>query len=163
MAESQTAQSKRSLAAIPLLAGLSPAGLRDIEQGCSWRRYEPGEPIVEYLDRSDDVFFLVEGEARVIIYSLTGKVVSFHDLSPGDMFGEYPAIDGRPRSASVEARTSCLVALMPAAAFLNLVQSEPAVSQALLKQLHFSPERLNLDIFRARRQFGAAGFMPGAA
>ena len=34
--------------------------------------------------------------------------------------------------------------------------------EALLKQLHFSPERLNLDIFRARRQFGAAGFMPGA-
>jgi CRP-like cAMP-binding protein len=67
MAESQTTQSQRSLAALPLLAGLSPAGLKDIEQRCSWRRYEPGEPIVEYLDRSDDVFFLVEGEARVII------------------------------------------------------------------------------------------------
>ena len=88
MAESQTVQPQRSLAAIPLLAGLSPAGLKDTEQRCSWRRYEPGEPIVEYLDRSDDVFFLVDGEARVIIYSLTGKVVSFHDLSPGDMFGE---------------------------------------------------------------------------
>ena len=147
MAESQTAQSKRSLAAIPLLAGLSPAGLKDIEQDCSWRRYEPGEPIVEYLDRSDDVFFLVEGEARVIIYSLTGKVVSFHDLSPGDMFGEYPAIDGRPRSASVEARTSCLVALMPAAAFLNLVQSEPAVSQALLKQLVATIRRLSTRVY----------------
>src|SRR6476620_7188273 len=108
MAESQTVQPQRSLAAIPLLAGLSPAGLKDIEQRCSWRRYEPGEPIVEYLDRSDDVFCLVDGEARVIIYSLTGKVVSFHDLTPGDMFGEYPSIDGRPRSASVEARTSCL-------------------------------------------------------
>ena len=147
MAESQTAQSQRSLAAIPLLAGLSPAGLKDIEQRCSWRRYEPGEPIVEYLDRSDDVFFLVDGEARVIIYSLTGKVVSFHDLSPGDMFGEYPAIDGRPRSASVEARTSCLVALMPAAAFLDLVQSEPKVSQALLKQLVATIRRLSTRVY----------------
>ena len=147
MAESQTVQPQRSLAAIPLLAGLSPAGLKDIEQVCSWRRYEPGEPIVEYLDRSDDVFFLVDGEARVIIYSLTGKVVSFHDLSPGDMFGEYPAIDGRPRSASVEARTSCLVALMPAAAFLDLVQSEPAVSQALLKQLVATIRRLSTRVY----------------
>src|SRR5262245_41421813 len=146
MAESQTAQSQRSLAAIPLLAGLSPAGLKDIEQRCSWRRYEPGEPIVEYLDRFDDVFFLVEGEARVIIYSLTGKVVSFHDLTPGDMFGEYPAIDGRPRSASVEARTSCLVALIPAAAFLDLVQSEPKVSQALLKQLVATIRRLSTRV-----------------
>src|SRR5262245_4077351 len=125
MAQSQTAHSQRSLARFPLLAELSPEALNQIEQRCSWRRYEPGEPIVEYLDRSDDVFFLCEGEARVIIYSLTGKMVSFHDLSPGDMFGEYPAIDGRPRSASVEARTSCLVALMHAAAFLDLVQSAP--------------------------------------
>ncbi|MGB6194855.1 MAG: cyclic nucleotide-binding domain-containing protein [Methyloceanibacter sp.] len=129
------------------MAGLSPAGLKDIEQRCSWRRYEPGEPIVEYLDRSDDVFFLVDGEARVIIYSLTGKVVSFHDLSPGDMFGEYPAIDGRPRSASVEARTSCLVALMPASAFLDLVQSEPKVSQALLKQLVATIRRLSTRVY----------------
>jgi len=34
--------------------------------------------------------------------------------------------------------------------------------EALFKLLHFGPERLNLDIFRARRQFGAAGFTPGA-
>ena len=147
MAESQTAQSQRSLAAIPLLAGLSPAGLKDIEQRCSWRRYEPGEPIVEYLDRSNDVFFLCEGEARVIIYSMSGKVVSLHDLVPGDMFGEYPAIDGRPRSASVEARTSCLVALMPAAVFRDLVQREPAVTQALLKQLVATIRRLSTRVY----------------
>jgi FHA domain-containing protein len=32
----------------------------------------------------------------------------------------------------------------------------------LLGLLHFGPERLNLDIFRARRQFSAAGFVPAA-
>lgn len=30
----------------------------------------------------------------------------------------------------------------------------------LLRLLHFGPERLNLDIFRSRRQFGAVGFLP---
>ncbi len=30
----------------------------------------------------------------------------------------------------------------------------------LLRLLQFGPERLNLDIFRCRRQFGAVGFMP---
>jgi len=30
----------------------------------------------------------------------------------------------------------------------------------LLRLLQFGPERLNLDIFRGRRQFGAVGFMP---
>jgi len=32
----------------------------------------------------------------------------------------------------------------------------------LLRQLALGPEKLNLDIFRARRQFGAAGFIPAA-
>jgi CRP-like cAMP-binding protein len=58
------------------------------------------------------VFFITEGEARVTIYSLSGKAVSFRELSAGDMFGEFPAIDQGPRSASVEARTECLVAYM---------------------------------------------------
>src|SRR6266545_3085643 len=110
MTQSPVTQPQHSLEGVTLLKGLSADALKRAEESCSWRRYEPGEPIVEYLDRSDDVFFLVSGEARVIVYSLAGKVVSFHDLGRGDMFGELPAIDGRPRSASVEARTSCLVA-----------------------------------------------------
>jgi hypothetical protein len=46
---------------------------------------------------------------------------------------------------------------------------EPAASAGwiaqdeLAKLLQFGPERLNLDIFRARRQFGAEGFVPPAA
>src|SRR5512146_470239 len=124
MTQSSVAQPKYNLAGVAILKGLSPDSLKRVEESCAWRRYEPGEPIVEYLDRSDDVFFLVSGEARVIVYSLAGKVVSFHDLGPGDMFGELPAIDGRPRSASVEARTSCLVASMKSAPFLELLESE---------------------------------------
>lgn len=77
-----------------LIKGPPPESLQHIQQSCSWRRYEPGEPIVEYLDRSNDVYFLISGEARALVYSLAGKVVSFRDLAPGDTFGEYPAIDG---------------------------------------------------------------------
>jgi CRP-like cAMP-binding protein len=117
------------------LKGLPSESLQHIQQNCSWRRYEPGEPIVEYLDRSDDVFFVTSGEARVMIYSLDGKVVSFRDVGPGDMFGDYSALDGRPRSASVVAQTSCLVASLPAIAFRELLQTEPTVMQAHQRQL----------------------------
>lgn len=147
MAESQVTQPQYSLEGVALLKGLSSDSLQRIQQGCSWRRYEPGEPIVEYLDRSDDVFFLTSGEARVIIYSLNGKVVSFHDLGPGDMFGEYPAIDGRPRSASVEARTSCLVATMPATTFRELLRTEADVEDALLRQLVATIRRLSTRVY----------------
>jgi CRP-like cAMP-binding protein len=152
MAQSQVTQPQYALEGVTLLKGLPSESLQHIQQSCSWRRYEPGEPIVEYLDRSDDVFFLISGEARVIVYSLAGKVVSFHDLGPGDMFGEYPAIDERPRSASVEARSSCLVASMPSAAFLALLQAEPTVGRALDKQLVATIRRLSTRVY----EFSAA-------
>jgi CRP-like cAMP-binding protein len=152
MAQSQVTKPQYALEGVALLKGLPSESLQHIQQSCSWRRYEPGEPIVEYLDRSDDVFFLISAEARVIVYSLAGKVVSFHDLGPGDMFGEYPAIDERPRSASVEARSSCLVASMPSAAFLELLQAEPTVGRALDKQLVATIRRLSTRVY----EFSAA-------
>jgi CRP-like cAMP-binding protein len=152
MTQSSVSQPQYSLAGATLLKGLSADSLKRVQQNCSWRRYEPGEPIVEYLDRSDDVFFLASGEARVIVYSLAGKVVSFHDLGPGDLFGELPAIDGRPRSASVEARTSCLVASMKALSFQELLQAEPLVMQAVLRQLVSTIRRLSTRVY----EFSAA-------
>jgi CRP/FNR family cyclic AMP-dependent transcriptional regulator len=135
MARSNVEEPQNPLERLTIFAGLPQEVLERIRGRCRWRRYEPGEPIVGYLDASDDVFFITEGEARVTIYSLTGKAVSFRDLGPGDAFGEYPAIDGGPRSASVEARTGCHVASMPAAAFKELLQDEPTAAQALMRQL----------------------------
>jgi CRP/FNR family cyclic AMP-dependent transcriptional regulator len=135
MARSQVTENQNSLGRIAIFAGLPRDGLQRIERRCSWRRYEPAEPIVGYLDASDDVFFIALGEVRVTIYSSAGKAVSFRELGAGAVFGEYPAIDGGPRSASVEARTNCLVASMTGASFRELLKSEAGVAQALLPRL----------------------------
>ena len=124
-----------SLEGIAILAGLPAKRLERIQRSCTWRRYEPGDFIVHHLDRSDDVFFITAGRARVTIYSQGGKAVSFGELGPGDVFGEYAAIDHYPRSASVEAQTSSLVASMSAGTFLSLLRTEPAVTLAVLTQL----------------------------
>jgi CRP-like cAMP-binding protein len=147
MGQAQIMQSKYSLANIGILVGLSPAALKRIQRRCFWRGYKPGEPIVDYLDSSDNVFFIAEGEARVTIYSLSGKAVSFRELSAGDMFGEFPAIDQGPRSASVEARTECLIAYMPAAEFRELLRKEWAVTQALLRKLVMTIRALTTRVY----------------
>ena len=135
MARSTVTKAEPSLAGIAILARLSPEALARVQQRCSFRRYEPGESIVDYLDQTDEVFFIISGEVRVTIYSLAGKVVSFRELGPGEVFGEYPAIDRGPRSASVEARSSCVVATLPGAAFRELIENEPVVALAMLPQL----------------------------
>jgi CRP/FNR family transcriptional regulator, cyclic AMP receptor protein len=124
-----------SLKEVAIFAGLSTKALERIRRLCSWRRYEPGESIVDYLDATDDVFFITAGEARVTIYSHAGKVVSFGELGPGEVFGEYAAVDPCP---TVRQRTSADKLprrLMSASAFRALLQSEPAVTLAVLTQL----------------------------
>jgi CRP-like cAMP-binding protein len=132
MGQSQVAGSEYSLAGITIFASLPPESLKKVEKRCAWRRYQPGEPVVDYLDTSDDVFFIVSGEVRVTIYSQAGKAVSLTELGAGTVFGEFPAIDQGPRSASVEARTACLIASMPGSAFRELLQTAPGVAHALL-------------------------------
>jgi CRP/FNR family cyclic AMP-dependent transcriptional regulator len=138
MAGSKIKQPQYSLESVAIFRGLSSSTLERIKRRCSCRSYEPGESIVGHLDTSDEVFFLLTGSAQVTVRSTDGKAVNFRELSPGGMFGEYAAIDGRPRSANVEARTSCLVVSMPADAFRELLGGEPKVTKILLE--HFVRE-----------------------
>ncbi len=147
MKQPQIEEPHYTLAGIAIFAGLPSEALERIHQRCSWRRYEPGEPIVGYLDASDEVFFVSTGEVCVTIYSLAGKAVSFRNLGSGAIFGEYAAIDGEPRSASVEARTSCLIASMSASAFRKLLQSEPAAAQALIRNLVLNVRTLTKRVY----------------
>lgn len=140
-------ESNNSLAQIEILADLPKDALAQLERKCTWRRFEPGAPIIGYQDVGDDVYFIVEGYVRVTIYSLAGKAVSFNELGPGKMFGEYPAIDGGDRSAGVEAHTSCLIASMSSSAFLSLLRSEPVIAIALLRQLVATVRRLTTRVY----------------
>jgi CRP-like cAMP-binding protein len=133
MSRSDKEQGSPSLEHIALFNGLAPDTLLRIQQHCVWHRYDPGEPVVNYLETSSEVYFIASGEVHVRIYSLEGKAVTFCDLTAGEMFGEVAAIDNAPRSASIEARTSCLIASMPGGAFRRLLETEPALALALLQ------------------------------
>lgn len=147
MGQAKIKQSEYLLAKIGIFADLPPDALRRIQRLCSWRRYEPGEPVIDYLESSDNVFFITEGEARVTIYSLAGKAVSFRELTAGEMFGEFPAIDQGPRSAGVEARTRCVIASMPAAEFRELLRKEWTVAHALFRKLVMTIRALTTRVY----------------
>ncbi len=147
MAASQIKQPQYSLESSVFFVGLPPETLERIQRRCSWRRYQPRELIIDYLDSSDEVFFVITGNARVTIHSIDGKAVSLRELGPGAMFGEYAAIDGAPRSASVYAQHSCLVASMPAATFRTLLETEPMVAKALIRHLVTEIRELTTRVF----------------
>jgi CRP-like cAMP-binding protein len=70
MERSHATELEFTLAGIGIFAGLSSKALKALRETCSWQRYKPGEPVVDYLDASDEVFCVVMGEVCVTIYSL---------------------------------------------------------------------------------------------
>ncbi len=128
-------QTEETLAGIGILKHLPRRNLEALAGRCRWRRYGPDQQIVGHQDETKDVFFIVVGEVRVTIYSLSGKTVTFRDIGAGELFGELAAIDGKPRAANVVALTESLIASMSPDVFLDLLRNDPEVSASIHRQL----------------------------
>jgi CRP-like cAMP-binding protein len=126
---------RHGLDRIALLAGLPPATRVALSARCAWRAYEPGELILSPESPSRDVLFVVQGRVRVVTFAASGREVAFAVLEAGAHVGELSALDGEPRSASVEALAPCRVASLPSAAFRELLLQHPQLALELLKGL----------------------------
>jgi CRP/FNR family transcriptional regulator, cyclic AMP receptor protein len=124
-----------TLDGIDILAGLTADARRLLAGRCTWRDFKPHQQILGHQEDTRTVLFLTAGKAHATIFSENGKQVTFIDINAGGMFGEWAAIDGKPRSASVEAVTRCIAAAMSAELFWEVLRTEPTVVAAVLKRL----------------------------
>lgn len=118
-----------------------------IARACRWRRVAANEQVVSHLEATTDVYFVVQGRLRAMNYSLSGKTVTYHDLAPGDLFGEFAAIDGAARSADVRALDDAFIGSMPAAEFHRVLERHPDVALALSRRLVRIIRELNERIY----------------
>jgi CRP/FNR family transcriptional regulator, cyclic AMP receptor protein len=136
-----------TLGRLTIFEGVPTADLRALEQRCRFRRYVRDAAIVDYQDSETDVFFIVNGQVRVTIFSKAGREVAFRDLDAGDLFGELSAIDGRPRAANVVALTECVLASMPASALWDMLHRHQSVADAMLRRLAGNVRALTERVF----------------
>src|SRR4051794_24863676 len=133
-------QGLRSLA---ILNDLTTPALDRLAAECRWSKHASGQQIISYLAPSTDVYFLISGRVRAIIYSTDGKPVYFTLLQAPAMFGEIAAIDRGPRSATVEALAPSTVGLLSSNQFENLLLREPTVAIGTLRHLTEEVRRLS--------------------
>ena len=134
MPNSQSRDS-RSLAAIGVFQSLDDDALRDIESRCSAKIYRSGQTIIEEGDSSGYVYCLTAGRARAITYAQSGKDVIYRDIPAGEVFGEFGAIDGEPRSSNVEAIEDSTIVSMTPEVFWWVLERYPSVMRAVMQNL----------------------------
>ena len=114
-----------------ILPSLSDQLRRKVLAACEALSFGPGRTIIEEGSQNKDLYFLQKGQLLVRALSPAGVEVAFRVMEAGDCIGEFAAIDGLPRSASVESITPVSLACLPRARFMELVRSEPEFAWAV--------------------------------
>ncbi len=169
--------SPETLAKHPFLAEVAPETVAALAARARLIEAEAGQLLVATEDPSTDVFLVLSGRVRICLRTASGREVILADVAEGGLIGEVAAVDGRPRSAFLAALSRAVLAVLPADAFLNLVETTPAVCRRLLgifaARLRAVTERLmEHDTLPARHRLHAellrlarlrAGGAPGLA
>jgi CRP/FNR family cyclic AMP-dependent transcriptional regulator len=96
--------------------------------------FQSGSLILEEGEAGGALYLLQSGVVRSYSQSPSGKVLVHNRIQAGEFFGEM-ALDGGPRSASVQALTDCECVLVPPAQVLNYMREQPDFAYLLLEAI----------------------------
>ena len=123
-------------AAVPLFQGLTRLQLREFLLDSDLRVLKAGDVVFRVGDRGNTVFCIVSGQVEIQLPGSQGALVR----GPGEFFGEVALIAGRPRTATVLARTDGVLVELARRPALKLQASSEQARRAiertsLLRQL----------------------------
>jgi len=120
---------------VPLLSMLTDAQATAIAGAVVKRRFKRGEMIVEQGKKTNALFVLLTGRARVVMCDQSGREVILATLQPGDQIGEMSLIDNQPHSASVRAEMVMDALMLGRAEFMRFLPEESSMVYAVMRGL----------------------------
>jgi CRP-like cAMP-binding protein len=107
---------------------------RELSRDGQQRAYVRGAVLFEQGSLSDHVLLIQDGLAKVSAMSASGyeSVLAFR--GPGELVGEFAAIDGRPRAATCVAVEPLIATVLTGERFLAMLAKRPELALALLRR-----------------------------
>ena len=137
--------------AIGFLAALDPEQSEALRDHGIVRTFRKGQALFHQDGSSDRVVVLLSGRVKVSSLTDEGKEIVLAFRGPGDLLGELSALDGEPRSASVEAIEPVQALAIAASDFRSFLIAHPEVALLLLRML----SRRLRDADRKRVEYAA--------
>jgi CRP-like cAMP-binding protein len=120
---------------VPIFSALSTHQLAQLADAVTKRRVKRGELIVEQGKKSNALFILLSGRARVVMIDRRAREVILDVLSAGDYVGEISLIDGKSHTANVQAEVQCDLLVLGHAEFTRCLNENHAMSNSVIKGL----------------------------
>ncbi len=120
---------------VPLFSMLTANQAEAVAESVVKRRFRRGEVIVERGQKSNALYILLTGRARVVASDARGREVILAVLQPGDYIGEMSLIDNEPHSATVRAEVQTDVLMLGRSEFARCLPENSSLSYAILRGL----------------------------
>jgi len=120
---------------VPLFSLLTNDQAQGIADAVVKRRYRRSEIVVEFGKKSNALFILLTGRARVLTADSRGREVILAVLQPGDYVGEMSLIDNEPHSATVRAEVQTDMLILGRAEFARCLPENSSLSYAIMRGL----------------------------
>ena len=120
---------------VPLFSMLTESQAISVADAVVKRRFKRGEVIVEQGKKSNALFILLNGRARVVTADSRGREVILATLQPGDHIGEMSLIDNEPHSATVRAEVQTDVLMLGRIEFARCLPENSSMAYAVMRGL----------------------------
>lgn len=130
------------LGTVPIFTGLTLAQRELLARTTRPRKARRGEVVIAQGGPGDALYVVARGSVLVVRSGRSGERRAMTVIEAPGSFGEIPFVDGRPRSASVEALEDTDLFVVPRAEFLRLLVDEPKMVQSVLRELGRMVRRL---------------------
>jgi len=120
---------------VPLFSALTPTQSASIADAIIKKRFKRSEIIVEQGKKSDALYIILTGRARVMSSDSRGREVILATLHPGDYIGEMSLIDDEPHSATVRTEVQTDVLTLGRDAFSRCLPENSSMSYNIMRGL----------------------------
>lgn len=120
---------------VPIFSELSDETLEQVSKLGIKKSFNKDAIILYEQETGSALFVIIKGKVKISRVSDDGKEVILTILNESDFFGEMAILDGSTRSANVTAMEDSELFIIQRNEFLNLLQTHPEISIALLQEL----------------------------
>ena len=124
-----------ALKALPIFRALDDERLASISRVASLRSVPRHGVVLKAGDKTDNVYFVLNGSLKVLVSDDEGREVILSILGRGDLFGEMGVIDDHPRSATVVAAQSSDLVVIAKSDFKATLAENFDISLYLMRSL----------------------------
>lgn len=124
-----------TLRSLPIFQSVNEEILANIARVCSLRSIPRNGVVLRAGDRTDNVYFVLNGAFKVLVSDEEGREVILSIMGQGDLFGEMGVIDEHPRSATVQAGSGGQLVVIAKSDFHRCLADSFDVSLHIMRSL----------------------------